>query len=161
MDCLLLQPQCVDCLESKSCSGSTTASCPLQFMYIVTPLVETAKSDVLQYMRFQVKANSGLQEMQDEGKLGVRGGEVGLKKALNPKKKIPFALKEKISLSHNTRLFRFALQSSEHQLGLPTGQHMFFYCKVHILTSTVTDWQIKDLLPEVSVRRYPSYFSSL
>lgn len=68
--------------------------------------------------------------MLDEGKLGVRGGEVGLKKALNPKKKIPFALKEKISLSHNTRLFRFALQSPEHQLGLPTGQHMFFYCKV-------------------------------
>ena len=130
-------------------------------MYSVTPLYETAKPDMLQYTRFQVIAFSGLQEMQDEGKLGVRGGEVGLKKALNPKKKIPFALKEKISLSHNTRLFRFALQSSEHQLGLPTGQHMFFYCKVHILTSIITDRQTEDLLPEGSVRRYPSYFSLL
>ena len=50
--------------------------------------------------------------------------------ALNPKKKIPFALMEKIELSHNTRLFRFALQSPRHRLGLPIGQHMFFYCKV-------------------------------
>lgn len=50
--------------------------------------------------------------------------------ALNPKKKIPFALTEKIELSHNTRLFRFALQSPRHRLGLPIGQHMFFYCKV-------------------------------
>ena len=50
--------------------------------------------------------------------------------ALNPKKKIPFALTEKIELSHNTRLFRFALQSPRHKLGLPIGQHMFFYCKV-------------------------------
>ena len=50
--------------------------------------------------------------------------------ALNPKKKIPFALSEKIELSRNTRLFRFALQSPRHKLGLPIGQHMFFYCKV-------------------------------
>ena len=50
--------------------------------------------------------------------------------ALNPKKKIPFALTERIELSHNTRLFRFALQSPRHRLGLPIGQHMFFYCKV-------------------------------
>lgn len=77
------------------------------------------------------KRVSVLQEMQDEGKLGVGGGTVGSKVALNPKKKIPFQLKEKISLSHNTRLFRFALQSPEHKLGLPVGQHMFFYCKVN------------------------------
>lgn len=50
--------------------------------------------------------------------------------ALNPKKKIPFELVEKIELSHNTRLFRFALQSPRHRLGLPVGQHMFFYAKV-------------------------------
>ncbi|KAK9903477.1 hypothetical protein WJX75_006549 [Coccomyxa subellipsoidea] len=49
--------------------------------------------------------------------------------ALNPKKKIPFELVEKIELSHNTRLFRFALQSPRHRLGLPIGQHMFFYAK--------------------------------
>ena len=50
--------------------------------------------------------------------------------ALNPKKKIPFELVEKIELSSNTRLFRFALQSPNHCLGLPVGQHMFFYAKV-------------------------------
>ena len=50
--------------------------------------------------------------------------------ALNPKKKIPFQLVEKVELSHNTRLFRFALQSPKHRLGLPIGQHMFFYAKV-------------------------------
>ena len=55
--------------------------------------------------------------------------------ALNPKKKIPFALTEKIELSHNTRLFRFALQSPRHKLGLPIGQHMFFYCKVRLRCS--------------------------
>ena len=52
--------------------------------------------------------------------------------ALNPKKKIPFAMTERIELSHNTRLFRFALQSPRHKLGLPIGQHMFFYAKVRI-----------------------------
>ena len=55
--------------------------------------------------------------------------------ALNPKKKIPFALSEKIELSRNTRLFRFALQSPRHKLGLPIGQHMFFYCKVRARTA--------------------------
>ena len=50
--------------------------------------------------------------------------------ALNPKKKVPFELVEKIELSSNTRLFRFALQSPTHRLGLPVGQHMFFYAKV-------------------------------
>lgn len=47
--------------------------------------------------------------------------------ALHPKKKIPFKLSEKIEISHNTRLFRFALQSPQHKLGLPVGQHMFLY----------------------------------
>lgn len=55
--------------------------------------------------------------------------------ALNPKKKIPFALTEKIELSRNTRLYRFALQSPRHKLGLPIGQHMFFYCKVRVADS--------------------------
>jgi nitrate reductase (NAD(P)H) len=49
--------------------------------------------------------------------------------ALNPKKKIPFKLIEKTALSHNVRRLRFALQSPQHKLGLPVGQHMFFYAK--------------------------------
>ena len=77
-----------------------------------------------------------VQEMNDEGKLGVGGGG-HTKFALHPKKKIPFALKEKIELSHNTRLFRFALQTPEHRLGLPIGQHMFFYAKVSITAVSI------------------------
>ena len=50
--------------------------------------------------------------------------------ALNPRKKIPFKLAEKVTLSRNSRLFRFALQSPQHRLGLPVGQHMFFSAKV-------------------------------
>jgi len=77
------------------------------------------------------------QEMSDEGTLGMgAGGHSSTKIALNPKKKIPFKLSEKIALSHNTRLFRFALQTPEHRLGLPIGQHMFFYAKVSIDFST-------------------------
>lgn len=51
--------------------------------------------------------------------------------ALNQRKKIPFKLMEKIVLSHDTRLFRFALQSPDHTLGLPVGKHMFFYAKIN------------------------------
>ena len=35
-------------------------------------------------------------------------------------------------MTHDTRLFRFALQSPEHVLGLPIGQHMF-------LSATIDD----------------------
>jgi len=35
-------------------------------------------------------------------------------------------------VSHNTRIFRFALPSPEHILGLPTGRHLFVYAKVRL-----------------------------
>jgi len=50
--------------------------------------------------------------------------------ALDPRKKIPFKLAEKIELSHNVRLFRFALQSPQHKFGLPVGKHVFLYANV-------------------------------
>jgi NAD(P)H-flavin reductase len=31
---------------------------------------------------------------------------------------------ERLEISHDTRLFRFKLQSPEHVLGLPTGKHI-------------------------------------
>jgi cytochrome-b5 reductase len=37
-----------------------------------------------------------------------------------------FALKERIELNHNTRLFRFALPNETDVLGLPIGQHLSF-----------------------------------
>ena len=60
--------------------------------------------------------------------------------ALNPRKKIAFPLTEKISLSPNTRLFRFGLQSPQHKLGLPIGQHMFFYAKVRSCYALLSAW---------------------
>ncbi|KAL4273638.1 hypothetical protein GQ457_13G021360 [Hibiscus cannabinus] len=45
--------------------------------------------------------------------------------ALVPRKKIPCKLVEKTSISHNVRLFRFALPSEDQVLGLPVGKHIF------------------------------------
>eukprot|EP00730_Choanoeca_flexa_P012578 TRINITY_DN4412_c0_g1_i1.p1 TRINITY_DN4412_c0_g1~~TRINITY_DN4412_c0_g1_i1.p1 ORF type:complete len:325 (+),score=73.59 TRINITY_DN4412_c0_g1_i1:34-1008(+) len=50
--------------------------------------------------------------------------------ALDPTTKIPFKLIKREELSHDTRLFRFALQSDKHVLGLPVGKHMNFSAKV-------------------------------
>lgn len=45
--------------------------------------------------------------------------------ALNPKKWVDFELIKKTHVSHDTRLFKFKLQSPQHRLGLPVGYHMF------------------------------------
>eukprot|EP00128_Syssomonas_multiformis_P013297 Colp12_sorted_trinity150504_noHs@29943 len=45
--------------------------------------------------------------------------------ALDPNKKIQFKLIEREEISHDTRRFRFALQTPEHILGLPIGNHMY------------------------------------
>ena len=42
----------------------------------------------------------------------------------------PLQLKEKIIVSHDTRIFRFALPSPAHILGLPIGQHMYLKASV-------------------------------
>jgi len=51
--------------------------------------------------------------------------------ALNSKQKIPFTLIEKESISHDTRRFRFALQSPKHVLGLPIGKHMYLSAMIN------------------------------
>ena len=50
--------------------------------------------------------------------------------ALNPKKKVPLALQEKIVLSHDSFLLNFALPTPDTTLGLPTGNHIFLSAKV-------------------------------
>jgi len=50
--------------------------------------------------------------------------------ALNPKQKIPFKLIEKEIISHDTRRFRFALQTPKHVLGLPIGHHLYLSAKI-------------------------------
>ena len=46
--------------------------------------------------------------------------------ALNKDEWLDFPLIDKKILSHDTRRFRFGLQSSDHVLGLPIGQHISF-----------------------------------
>jgi len=50
--------------------------------------------------------------------------------ALNSKEKIPFELVEKENISHDTRRFRFALQTPKHILGLPIGKHIYLSAKI-------------------------------
>lgn len=50
--------------------------------------------------------------------------------ALDPQKKIPFKLVDRKIVSHDTRRFRFELQSPEHILGLPVGNHMYLSAKI-------------------------------
>lgn len=56
----------------------------------------------------------------------------GKKKILleDPQAKYKLPLVEKEIISHDTRLFRFALPSPEHVLGLPTGQHIHISAKI-------------------------------
>lgn len=51
--------------------------------------------------------------------------------ALKPQQYQKFKLQKKTEINHNVIMFRFALQSPLHKLGLPTGQHMYlrFYDK--------------------------------
>ncbi|XP_065183083.1 NADH-cytochrome b5 reductase 3-like [Sycon ciliatum] len=51
--------------------------------------------------------------------------------ALNPKEKIPFKLIEKEVITSDTRRFRFALQTPDHVLGLPIGQHMYLSAMIN------------------------------
>jgi len=50
--------------------------------------------------------------------------ETGPRVALNPKEYQRFRLVDKTIVSHNTRLFRFALHRADEILGLPIGQHI-------------------------------------
>ena len=48
---------------------------------------------------------------------------------VDPQVKYPFELVFKEELTHDTRLFRFALPSEQHVLGLPLGQHIYLLVK--------------------------------
>ncbi|EMS60282.1 Nitrate reductase [NADH] [Triticum urartu] len=52
----------------------------------------------------------------------VAGAPIALS---SPREKVPCRLVEKKELSHDVRLFRFALPSSDQVLGLPVGKHIF------------------------------------
>jgi len=50
---------------------------------------------------------------------------------LNPDIKVPLKLIKKEVITHDTRLFRFALPSEEHILGLPIGNHLSLVATVN------------------------------
>lgn len=50
--------------------------------------------------------------------------------ALDSKVKQSFELIEKEEISHDTRRFRFALQTPKHILGLPIGKHLYLSAKI-------------------------------
>jgi len=50
--------------------------------------------------------------------------------ALNPKQRIPFRLVKREVLSSDSLRLRFALQTPQHTLGLPVGQHMYFSAQI-------------------------------
>lgn len=52
------------------------------------------------------------------------------KVALIPREKIPCKLISRTSISHDVRVFRFALPSEDQQLGLPVGKHIFLCATV-------------------------------
>lgn len=72
--------------------------------------------------------------------------------ALNPKKWIDFELAEKVEISHDTRLFKFKLQSPEHRLGLPVGYHMF-------TRATINDKMVMRAYTPVSSDDDTGYFT--
>jgi len=57
--------------------------------------------------------------------------EKGNKIALNPKKKTPFRLQNKIVLSRDSFMLDFALPTPEHVLGLPCGKHLFLSANIN------------------------------
>lgn len=76
---------------------------------------------------------SSVKDLEEEKKEDddVIVDDQGRKLALNPKKKTPFRLQNKVALSHDTFMLDFALPTPEHVLGLPTGKHMFLSAKVN------------------------------
>ncbi|GAB6029997.1 NADH-cytochrome b5 reductase 2 [Chamberlinius hualienensis] len=50
---------------------------------------------------------------------------------VDPNVKYPLRLVQKEVLSHDTRVFRFSLPSSEHIVGLPIGQHVYLTAKIN------------------------------
>jgi len=76
---------------------------------------------------------------------------------VEPNTKYALKLIDKVNLSHDTRRFRFELPSSEHVLGLPTGQHIYLTARIdgqlivrpYTPTSSDEDHGFMDLVVKV------------
>ncbi|KAG1677417.1 hypothetical protein FOA52_001872 [Chlamydomonas sp. UWO 241] len=73
------------------------------------------------------------------------------------REKVTLKLAQRTDVSHNTRLFRFALPTDAHRLGLPVGKHVFVYAsmegesvmRAYTPTSSDSDLGHMDLLVKV------------
>jgi len=84
----------------------------------------------------------------------------------DPDTKYSVKLVEKLILSHDSRIFRFALPSKEHILGLPTGQHIHVFGEIndrsiarkYTPVTSDDDRGFMDLLVKVYFRNvHPTY----
>jgi len=73
------------------------------------------------------KSDAAVDKKEDD----VLVDDQGRKLALNPRKKTPFRLQNKVVLSRDSFMLDFALPTPEHILGLPTGKHMFLSAKIN------------------------------
>jgi len=69
-----------------------------------------------------------LEHHEEEPELGVEEEESSPVSVFLDKTRKKVKLQEKIILSHDTRLFRFALPQKNSVLGLPIGKHIKFWC---------------------------------
>merc|ERR1719373_406836 len=82
------------------------------------------------------------------------------KTLIDPNTKYALKLIEKIELSRDTRLFRFALPSQEHCLGLPIGQHIYLSARINgslvvrPYTPTTSDEDLGHM--DLVVKMYPA-----
>ncbi|GBC07372.1 hypothetical protein RclHR1_07410008 [Rhizophagus clarus] len=76
-------------------------------------------------------------------------------KALNPKVWLSCPFIEKKVISHNSRIFRFGLQSDKHSLGLPVGNHIF------VRASIDNKPLIRSYTPITASNDPPGYFDLL
>jgi len=77
-----------------------------------------------------MEPSSAVEEEKKEDD-GVLVDSNGRKLALNPRKKTPFKLQNKVVLSRDSFMLDFALPTPDHVLGLPTGKHMFLSAKIN------------------------------
>ncbi|KAJ3695938.1 hypothetical protein LUZ60_001315 [Juncus effusus] len=112
-----------DCTEEFDAIHSNKAK-ELLDMYRIGELVNTG--------------NNGHDESSNDGSvhgksllLTINETQNGPVKALaNPREKVRCKLVYKKEISHDVRLFRFALPSSDQVLGLPVGKHVFVYATI-------------------------------
>lgn len=88
--------------------------------------------------------------------------------ALVPREKIQCKLVAKKLISHNVRLFRFALPSDDQVLGLPVGKHIFLCAKIsdklcmraYTPTSTIDEVGYFDLLVKIYLKNvHPKFLN--